>query len=111
VASSTPWAGRLLFVVDGAVEPACCTACAAADNGIEVLVSLEEAILETVRALPVEQQQEVLKHATELRAEAGKKSPFKSVRGLWVDLGISLSPEEIDGNQREIWRSFPREDI
>ena len=74
-------------------------------------MSLEQAILEAVRALPAEKQREVLNHAARLRDEAGKKSPFKSVRGLWVDLGISLSPEEIDENQREIWRNFPREDI
>jgi hypothetical protein len=74
-------------------------------------MSLEQAILEAVRALPAEQQREVLNHAAKLRDEAGKKSPFKSVRGLWVDLGISLSPEEIDENQLEIWRNFPREDI
>jgi hypothetical protein len=74
-------------------------------------MSLEEAILEAVRTLPAEKQREVLNHAAKLRDEAGKKSPFKSVKGLWGDLGISLSPEEIDENQRELWRNFPREDI
>jgi len=77
-------------------------------------MSLEEAILEAVRTLPAEKQQEVLNHAARLRDEAdeaGRKGPFKSVRGLWVDLGISLSPEEIEENQRELWRNFPREDI
>ena len=74
-------------------------------------MSLEQAILEAVRALPAEKQQEVLNHAARLRDEAGRKSPFKSVRGLWADLGISLSPEEIEQNQRDMWRNFPREDI
>jgi hypothetical protein len=74
-------------------------------------MSLEQAILEAVRTLPAEKQREVLNHAARLRDEAGKKGPFKSVKGLWADLGISLSSEEIDGNQREIWRNFPREDI
>jgi hypothetical protein len=45
-------------------------------------MSLEQAILEAVRALPVEKQQEVLSHAARLRDEAGRKSPFKNVRGL-----------------------------
>ena len=74
-------------------------------------MSLEEAILEAVRALPVEKQQEVLSHAVRLRDEAANKKPFKSVKGLWADLGISLSAEEIEENQREMWKSFPREDI
>ena len=74
-------------------------------------MSLEQAILEAVRALPAEKQQEVLNHAARLRDEAGRKSPFKRVRSLWEDLGISLSPEEIERNQRDLWRNFPREDI
>ena len=72
-------------------------------------MSLEQAILEVVRALPAEKQQEVLNHAVRLRDEAGRKSPFKSVRGLWA--GISLSSEEMEENQRDMWRTFPREDI
>ena len=74
-------------------------------------MSLEQAILEAVRALPAEKQQEILDHAAKLRDEADRKSPFKSIRGLWADLRISMSPEEIEGNQRDMWRNFPREDI
>jgi hypothetical protein len=63
-------------------------------------MSLEQAILEAVRALPAEKQQEILNHAARLREEAGAKIPFKSVKGLWADLGISLSAAEIEENQR-----------
>ncbi len=59
-------------------------------------MSLEQAILEAVRALPAEKRQEVL---------------IKSVRGLWADLGISLSADEIEENQRDMWRNFPRSEI
>jgi hypothetical protein len=61
--------------------------------------------------LPAGKQQEVLSHATRLREETTPKKPFKSIKGLWADLGISLSPEEIDENRREIWEKFPREDV
>ena len=44
-------------------------------------MSLEQAILEAVRALPPEKQQEILNHATRLRDRVAKKKPFKSVRG------------------------------
>jgi hypothetical protein len=74
-------------------------------------MSVEQAILEAVRALPADKQQEILSHATRLREEAAPKKPFKSIKGLWADLGISLSAEEIDENQREMWKNFPREDI
>lgn len=74
-------------------------------------MSLEQAILEAIRALPAEKQREVLSHAESLRNDVGKRLPFKSVRGLWADLGVSLSAEQIEENQREMWRNFPRDDI
>ena len=73
-------------------------------------MSLEQAILQAIRELPADKQQEILNHAARLRNEAERKIPFKSVRGLWADLGISLSAEEIDENQRDMWRDFPRQD-
>jgi hypothetical protein len=74
-------------------------------------MSLEKAILSAVRALPPEKQQELLSHAARLRDECVKKKPFKSVKSLWADLGISLSSGEIEQNQRGMWRNFPRDDI
>ena len=74
-------------------------------------MSVEQAILEAFRALPPDKQQELLSHANSLRHATRSKTPFKSVKGLWSDLGISLSAEEIEENQREMWKSFPREDI
>ena len=74
-------------------------------------MSVEEAILEAVRALPVDKQREVLDHAARLLDEGGTKKPLKSIKGLWSDLGISLSAEEIDENRREAWKNFPREEI
>ncbi len=74
-------------------------------------MSVEQAILEAVRALPAEKQQELLSHANRLRNEAKPTAPFRNIKGLWSDLGISLSPEEISENQREMWKNFPRNDI
>lgn len=74
-------------------------------------MTIEQAILKEVQALPPEKQREIYEHARRLRAETAKRPPFKSVRGLWAHLGISLSAEEIEENQREMWRNFPREDI
>lgn len=73
-------------------------------------MSIEEAILDVVRSLPPEQQQEVLKHAEQLRDHRVRR-PRMNVKGLWANQGISLSKEEIDEYRREMWRNFPREDI
>jgi len=74
-------------------------------------VTLEQAILEAVRGLPAGLQQEILNHATRLRDEVADKKPLRNVRGLWADLGVSLSAEEIDAAQREMWKNFPRNDL
>jgi hypothetical protein len=74
-------------------------------------MSVEQALLEVVRELPPDKQQELLSHANSLRQATRPKKPFKSVKGLWSDLGISPSAEEIKENQREMWKNFPREDI
>lgn len=75
-------------------------------------MSVEQAILDAVRALPADKQQEILNHATRLRDETtAPKKPFRSIKGLWADLGVSLSAEEMEENQREMWKNFPRQDL
>jgi hypothetical protein len=75
-------------------------------------MSLEQEILNTLRGLPLDKQQEVLDHVKSLRREVGKPSPpRKSGRGLWADLNVDLSAEEIDEAREEMWRNFPRDDF
>lgn len=73
-------------------------------------MTLEQSILNAVRALPPEKQAEVLKVAESLKQD-GPKRPRKSGRGLWADLGISLSAEDIDKARKEMWGNFPRSDV
>jgi len=35
----------------------------------------------------------------------------KSLYGLWKDLNVDLSAEDIDEARKECWKNFPREDI
>ena len=66
-------------------------------------MSLEQAILEAVRALPAEKQQEVLNHAARLRDEAGlRKGPLsKESQRITVSAsGYFASPPEGSGAVR-----------
>jgi len=68
-------------------------------------MTLEQAILDAVRALPVDKQQEVLDHVKHLRGESEQpRKARKSGRGLWADLNIDLSGEEIDEARGEMWK-------
>ena len=81
------------------------------NNRGEVHMSVEQAILDAVRSLPFDKQQEILSHATRLRDEAAAKKPFRSIKGILAGRGISVSAEDIDEARREMWKNFPREDI
>lgn len=73
------------------------------------MMTLEQSILEAVRTLPPEKQQEILTHAEKLRSESTPLKPRWSGKGLWTDLNVTLTAEEIEENQREMWKNFPRE--
>jgi len=75
------------------------------------MITLEQSILEAVRTLSPEEQQEILEHAEKLRRKSKPSTPRWSGKGLWADLNITLTAEEIEENQREMWRNFPRDDI
>ena len=75
-------------------------------------MSTEQAILEAVRVLPPERQQELLAHARRLSTQSKvPKRPRKSGRGLWADLAIDLTEADIDQARREMWKNFPRDDF
>jgi hypothetical protein len=74
-------------------------------------MTLEHSILEAVRSLPVDKQQELLDYAERLKIENQSKKPFQSIKGLWADLDISLSEDHIDEVRREMWKDFPRDEF
>jgi hypothetical protein len=75
------------------------------------MMSLEQSILDAVRALPAEMQHELLTHAEKLRAAAMQAQPRQSGKGLWANLPLTLTETEIDENQREMWKNFPHNGI
>lgn len=72
-------------------------------------MTIEEAVVEKLRALPPERQQEVLDFVEFLEQRGTRKRPRKSAEGLWADLGITITEEDIAQARREMWGNFPRE--
>ena len=73
--------------------------------------SIEESVIEKLRELPADKQQEVLDFTSSLAAKATPRPKLKSARGLWKDLGISISAEDIAEARKEMWGNFPREEF
>ena len=72
-------------------------------------MSIEEAILEKVRALPPEKQVDVLEYVSTLETTSGE--PFRSPKGILADLNFTLTEQDLAEARREMWGNFPRDDI
>ena len=73
-------------------------------------MSIEEAILERVRGLAPDRQQEVLDFAEFLQYRTDVPRPLLSMRGLCADLGVSVSEQDIAAERLEMWKNFPRDE-
>ena len=72
-------------------------------------MSVEEAVIDKLRALPPEKQQEVLDFLEFLQQKTAVKRPRRSLEGLSADLGVDITEEDIAEARREMWGNFPRE--
>ena len=74
-------------------------------------MDIQRAIMEKVKALPDDKQQEVLDFIEFIQQKEGVKWPRRSLKGLWADLGVGVSEQDVAEMRREIQENFPREDI
>jgi hypothetical protein len=72
-------------------------------------MTIEEQLLEKLRGLSPDKQQEVLSFAQSLSKNEGPKKPLRSLEGLWADLNIQITEEDIAEARREMWGNFPRD--
>jgi hypothetical protein len=71
--------------------------------------TFEEKVLEKLRNLPPEKQEEVLEFVDQLKEKNGAKAPRRSLLGLWADLDVHITAEDIAEARREMWGNFPRD--
>jgi hypothetical protein len=72
-------------------------------------INLEQQILGAIRALPVQQQHEVLNFAEFLHQKTETKPPRRSLKGLCADLKLQITEADINEARQEMWGNFPRE--
>jgi hypothetical protein len=72
-----------------------------------------ELVMQKVRQLSPQQQQEVLDFIEFLfqKHQRLEKVPSLSPFGLWADLKIDLTETDVIQARQEMWSNFPREDI
>ena len=72
---------------------------------------IDSSILDKVRMLPPEKQQEVADFIEFLRQQSGKLQRKSRLKGLCSDLGVQITEDQIDEMRREVWGNFPRKDM
>jgi hypothetical protein len=72
-------------------------------------MTIEQQVVEKLRDLPPKKQKEVLDFVDSLKEKNGPKKPLRSLRGLWADLNIHITEEDIAEARREMWGNFPRD--
>jgi hypothetical protein len=70
---------------------------------------VEEVLLEKVKALSLNRQQEVLDFAEFLAQKEAQPQPRRSLYGALADLDIKITEEDIREARQEMWGNFPRE--
>jgi len=72
-------------------------------------MTFEEQVLAKLRDLPPEKKKEVLDFVDSLKVKNGPKAPRHSLLGLWADLNVHITEEDIAEARREMWGNFPRD--
>jgi hypothetical protein len=72
-------------------------------------MSIEELVVEKLRGLAPDQKKEVLDFAKFLQEKKVSKQPLQGFHGIWADLGVEITADDIAEARREMWGDFPRE--
>jgi mRNA-degrading endonuclease RelE of RelBE toxin-antitoxin system len=72
-------------------------------------MTIEEKVLEKLRDLPPEKQNQVLDFVSSLSEDNGFPRKLRSLEGLLEDLNVDFNDEDIAQARREMWGNFPRD--
>ena len=76
-----------------------------------IAAGIEGTIVEKLRKLPIEKQQEALNFVEFLEQKTiAPKPPRRSLKGALAHLNIHVTAEDIHEARREMWHGYMRED-
>lgn len=70
---------------------------------------VQDRVLRKLRELPPEKQEEVLHFVEFLAQREARPVGRKNIEGLWADLDLDITEDDIEAARREMWGNFPRE--
>jgi Protein of unknown function (DUF2281) len=66
----------------------------------------EEILLETYKILPPNRKQELLDYAKTLEQKEAAGKSRVSLKGIWADLDVNITEEDIREARNEMWRGY-----
>lgn len=69
----------------------------------------EEVLLETFKGLPANRQKELLDYAKNLEQKEAVKKPRVSLKGIWADMNVNITEEDIRDARNEMWRGYTKD--
>lgn len=69
-------------------------------------MSLVESFLEKLRQLPPDKQREAIDFVEYLHKKSSTTGAERSLKGLWKDLGVDISEEDLAQSRKEMWGNF-----
>ena len=76
---------------------------------MQTLPKIEETLIAVIKTLTTEKQQALLEFAEFLQTKTASKSPSKIIKGLWANVDINLTEEELSTARKEMWANLPQE--
>ncbi len=72
-------------------------------------MTLEETLLEKFKVLPTIRKQELLDFAEFLEHKESKPQRRRSLKGIWSDLNVNITEEDIREARNEMWRGYTKD--
>ena len=72
------------------------------------IANIQQSVVEILEVLPPDKQQELLHFAKSLQAQNIAKKPRKNLKGIWSDLEMNLTEDDLAEARREMWGNFPK---
>ena len=72
-------------------------------------MSVAESVIEKIQSLTPDQQREVMNLIDDLAKANTNKPHRRSLMGMFSDLNVHITEDDIAEARREMWGKFPRE--
>ena len=72
-------------------------------------MTVKDAVIEKLEVMPTDQQREVLEFIDSMQPKEKPRKPLRSLQGIWADLNVHITEEDLREARNEMWRGYTRD--